>query len=279
MPTNNGKSGAGFWDRAAAIRAAPLTIQQKWLLRCLADYAGDDGECFVSRERLAADISLGERQVSKIVGSLVRLGIVSIDLRPHRTNIYRINWDRLESAHSSSRNSETGNSSSGNSSSPLPGTPVRPTGNCSSRPPGTAVPTEHSLNTHSTPRGTLKRARARFERPSLDEVKDEVNRRGSKIDAEKFHAYYEANGWVQGKGKPIKNWKAALTTWERNEHEHQRNGHRPQSRAEIREAGNANAFAVLRAAIERDESPAGGENCPRIAGRGAGAALFDEESS
>lgn len=27
--------------------------------------------------------------------------------------------------------------------------------------------------------------------------------------------FYEANGWVQGKGKPIKSWQAAVRTWER----------------------------------------------------------------
>lgn len=166
----NGKA-PGFWVRAEMIRASSLSSQQKWLLRCLADYAGDDGNCFVSRERLSVDLSLGERQVSKIVGSLVRLGILSIDLRPHRTNVYRIHWDRLESAHSSSRNYETGNSRSGNCSSPLRGTGVRPTGNCSSPLPGTVVPAEHSLNTHSTQEGTSKRERARF-RPEEIELPD-----------------------------------------------------------------------------------------------------------
>lgn len=28
--------------------------------------------------------------------------------------------------------------------------------------------------------------------------------------------HYEANGWVQGRGKPIKDWKAAVRTWEKN---------------------------------------------------------------
>ena len=36
------------------------------------------------------------------------------------------------------------------------------------------------------------------------------------VDAEMFIDYYEANGWVQGKGKPIKDWKACIRTWDRN---------------------------------------------------------------
>jgi hypothetical protein len=34
-----------------------------------------------------------------------------------------------------------------------------------------------------------------------------------KPKAEKFFAFYETNGWVQGKNKPIRNWHSCLTTW------------------------------------------------------------------
>jgi len=32
-------------------------------------------------------------------------------------------------------------------------------------------------------------------------------------EAQKFYSYYEANGWIQGKGKKIKDWKAAARGW------------------------------------------------------------------
>lgn len=35
------------------------------------------------------------------------------------------------------------------------------------------------------------------------------------IDPEKFISYYESNGWMVGKNK-MKDWKSAITTWERN---------------------------------------------------------------
>ena len=56
----------------------------------------------------------------------------------------------------------------------------------------------------------------RFIKPTLEEVKEYCLERNNNVDAEMFIDYYEANGWVQGKGKPIKDWKACIRTWERN---------------------------------------------------------------
>ena len=56
----------------------------------------------------------------------------------------------------------------------------------------------------------------RFIKPTLEEVKEYCLERNNNVDAEAFIDYYEANGWVQGKGKPIKDWKACIRTWERN---------------------------------------------------------------
>ncbi len=54
-----------------------------------------------------------------------------------------------------------------------------------------------------------------MKRPTLNEVKAYCTERNSNVDAEAFFFYYETNGWVQGKGKPIRNWHACLSTWER----------------------------------------------------------------
>lgn len=54
--------------------------------------------------------------------------------------------------------------------------------------------------------------------PTLDDVRAFCAARDNSVDPEKFHAHYTANGWRQGKGtgRPIKDWKAAVITWERN---------------------------------------------------------------
>ena len=53
-----------------------------------------------------------------------------------------------------------------------------------------------------------------FSPPTLEEVRAYFAERGTSISPDAFWAHYEANGWVQSRGKPIKNWKACLTTWE-----------------------------------------------------------------
>jgi len=55
-----------------------------------------------------------------------------------------------------------------------------------------------------------------FVPPTVLEVADYCVERKNNVDAEAFVNFYTANGWVQGKGKPIKDWKAAVRTWERN---------------------------------------------------------------
>lgn len=59
--------------------------------------------------------------------------------------------------------------------------------------------------------------RTRFSPPSIEEVKAYCIERGNAVDAERFCDYYAANGWVQGRGKPIKDWRATMRTWERRE--------------------------------------------------------------
>lgn len=56
----------------------------------------------------------------------------------------------------------------------------------------------------------------KFSPPTLEEVKAYCFERNNSVDAERFFDYYSANGWVQGKGKPIKDWKACVRIWERN---------------------------------------------------------------
>lgn len=58
----------------------------------------------------------------------------------------------------------------------------------------------------------------KFKPPTVEEVAAYVATRKTKIDPEKFVNHYQSNGWMVGKTK-MKDWKAAVRTWERNERE------------------------------------------------------------
>ena len=58
---------------------------------------------------------------------------------------------------------------------------------------------------------------SRFTPPTVGEVKVYCQERGSSVDPEKFVDFYSANGWKQGRNKPIVDWKAAVRTWERSD--------------------------------------------------------------
>ena len=54
----------------------------------------------------------------------------------------------------------------------------------------------------------------RFTKPTLDDVKAYCRERKNNVDPVKWFNYYSANGWKVGKN-PMKDWKAAVRTWER----------------------------------------------------------------
>ena len=59
----------------------------------------------------------------------------------------------------------------------------------------------------------------RFVAPTLDEIQDYCKEKEFNVDAASIYDHYTANGWVQGKNKPIKDWKAAVRQWARREGE------------------------------------------------------------
>ncbi len=60
----------------------------------------------------------------------------------------------------------------------------------------------------------------RFQQPTPQEVTEYAAEIGFKIDGEAFCDRYDAVGWVYGHARtPIKNWKAVVRTWKRNQNQ------------------------------------------------------------
>lgn len=70
-----------------------------------------------------------------------------------------------------------------------------------------------SINNTSTNKKEIYKER--FKKPTLEEVNAYCLERQNGIDASSFIDFYESKGWKVGK-TPMKDWKAAVRTWERN---------------------------------------------------------------
>ena len=67
---------------------------------------------------------------------------------------------------------------------------------------------------NSNSNNTITKEKQNFVPPTVEEVQDYIYEKKYSIDAEAFVAFYESKGWMVGRNK-MKNWKAALVTWEK----------------------------------------------------------------
>lgn len=70
-----------------------------------------------------------------------------------------------------------------------------------------------------------KKTSKQFTPPTLEEVQAYCKERNNNVDAKRFLDYYEAAGWKDQSGKPVKNWKQKMiAVWERPRDENTRYG-------------------------------------------------------
>ena len=62
----------------------------------------------------------------------------------------------------------------------------------------------------------IKNRANKFAKPTLEEIKSYCVERKNKVNPENFMNHYDSNGWKVGKN-PMKDWRAAVRTWERNQ--------------------------------------------------------------
>lgn len=60
-----------------------------------------------------------------------------------------------------------------------------------------------------------KNIRSIFVPPTFEEVKAYCQERNSGVDPKKFYDYFNEGGWKDSQGKPVRNWKQKLITWEK----------------------------------------------------------------
>ena len=81
---------------------------------------------------------------------------------------------------------------------------------------------ESKVNNNIKKKNKKKETDKRFQPPSLEEVKSYISEKKYSVDAETFIAFYTSKNWFVGKNK-MRDWKAALITWEKRQRETQAN--------------------------------------------------------
>ena len=80
--------------------------------------------------------------------------------------------------------------------------------------PTTLIPQDSSAN-RTTSKARKKRAAPRFKPPTPDEVQVYLDERSiTSFTGQTFCDFYEARGWELSNGKKMKDWRAAVRTWE-----------------------------------------------------------------
>jgi len=62
-------------------------------------------------------------------------------------------------------------------------------------------------------KGKERKEESTFTPPSLEAIQEYIKTSGHQVDAKKFYDYFTVSGWVDSKGKKVKNWKQKLITW------------------------------------------------------------------
>lgn len=93
----------------------------------------------------------------------------------------------------------------------------------------------------------------RFAPPTPAQVASYCKERGNHVDPQRWHDFYASKGWMVGKNK-MKDWKAAVRTWEKNSQPNSQGTHQDQF----------GTYTMTEAEIEECSRNASGQNAPVI---------------
>ena len=177
----------GIWIPIEIWQDRSLSWNEKILLMEIDSFTSKGHECYISNEYIAELLGVTDRCARKYLSHLKEIGYlreVRFDGRKRyveSTISFRTEWN-----------------------------------DCSGQ-GGSSVP--HTNNNEYINNNSLyKKGSSHFQKPSLEAIREYCSSRGNNVDAEQFFNFYESKGWVVGKS-PMKDWKAAIRTWEKREKE------------------------------------------------------------
>ena len=177
----------GIWIPIEIWQNRSLSWNEKILLMEIDSFTAKDRECYISNEYIAELLGVSVSWASKCLSRLLELGLVRV-----------VKFDGRKRYVESTIQFKADL----NESSMQDGTKVQHTNN------------NEYINNNSL----YKKGSSRFQKPTIEEIRQYCLEKGYNVDAEQFFNFYESKGWVVGKS-PMKNWRAAVSTWNKREKE------------------------------------------------------------
>jgi DNA-binding transcriptional ArsR family regulator len=189
----------GVWIPAEIWLDARLTLVEKALYAEIDSFSGNGKTFHKANETIQLEYGVSRPTISKAIKKLTDLGFIEAAF-DGRTRHLTVQADRK--IFTGSRKNSFGQTVNN-------------------------LPAEgkNSTSTNTIERTIDNTSKKRGARPKgLEEVLESFKEVGAEeSEALAFFDYYEANGWTQGRNKPIKDWKAAARGWIRRSHQYKKN--------------------------------------------------------
>ena len=179
----------GIWIPIEIWQNRSLSWNEKILLMEIDSFTAKDRECYISNEYIAELLGVSVSWASKCLSHLLELGLVRVVKFDGRKRYVESTIQFKADLNESSMQD------------------------------GTFVPhTDNNEYININNDSLYKKGSSRFQKPTIEEIRQYCLEKGYNVDAEQFFNFYESKGWVVGKS-PMKNWRAAVCTWNKREKE------------------------------------------------------------
>lgn len=177
----------GIWIPIEVWQDKTLSWNEKILLMEIDSFTSKGNECYISNEYIADLLGVSVRWAIKCMTHLIETGYVRVVRFDGRKRYVETTIQFMADM---------------NKSSVQGGIKVQHT------------ETNEYINNNSLYKG----GSSRFQKPSIEEIRQYCLEKELDVDAEQFFLFYESKGWVIGKS-PMKSWRAAVCTWSRRQKE------------------------------------------------------------
>lgn len=210
----------GIWIPAELWNSKGLSLQEKCLIAEIDSFT----EFWMSNKAIGEFLGVSKDRAKQIIAKMKDSGIINVETtRDAETKqilkrTITVSNDFKRKIFETSLNKKADDYPSGVENSPRGGVENSPRGGVENYPESNkSFYNKSSLDNKGDKPPALPQASKkskRFAKPTLDEVQAYCQERQNNVDPESFVDFYESKGWKVG-NQPMKDWKAAVRTWER----------------------------------------------------------------